>query len=58
MHSYVIMISQLGRLLRRASSEDYLEESDDTIAHPSWSRAVGMYLVVPRCTLIVSHINW
>ena len=36
------MISQSGRLLRRASSEDYLEESDDTITHPSWSRAVGM----------------
>ena len=42
MLNYVIT-SPLGSLLRQASSEDYLEESDDTTAHPSWSRAIGMH---------------
>ena len=36
------VIIQLGRLLRRASSDDYLEDSNEKNAHPSWSRAVGM----------------
>ena len=44
--NYVVML-QLGRLLRRASSEDYLEESDDTA---SWSRAVGMCLSIRGVT--------
>lgn len=40
----------VGQILSRASSEDYLEDSESSPAHPSWSRAVG------RCTKLI-HLN-
>lgn len=34
-----------GKLLRRASSEDFLEDDDDeSVAHPIWSRANGIII--------------
>ena len=36
------IITVTGKLLRKASSEDFLDEDEDKPMHPLWSKADGM----------------